>query len=119
MRVLPDAAAGAGAPLPVTPRLIEREALLARLADSWREGGRLLLPASTSARRLARAALRRSAGRLGLPARWRVSGLSVISANRRSPPGPALHSLRFAQTVHGQRVLWSQIDVLVRGARWT
>jgi hypothetical protein len=74
------------------------------------------LPATTSARRLARAALGRSAGRLGLPKS--LAGVRLVR-DLRGPAGPAggrkLHTLRFAQTSGGRPVLWSQIDVLVGG----
>ena len=77
---------------------------------------KLGLPASTSARRLARAALRRVAPRLRLSRS--LAGIR-LERDLRTPPGPAgghsSHSLRFQQTFRGRRVLWSQIDVLVSG----
>ena len=78
------------------------------------------LPDSSPARRLARAALSRSAGRLGLPRS--LAGVA-LKHDLRVPPGPArglaLHNLRFQQTSGGRRVLWSQIEVLVAGREAT
>jgi hypothetical protein len=63
------------------------------------------LPASTSPRRLARAALSRSARRLGLPRS--LAGVR-LERDQRSPAGPAggleLHTVRFQQTSGGRRV---------------
>jgi hypothetical protein len=76
--------------------------------------GRLGLPADASSRRLARAALARHAGRLGL--RRSLRGLR-FTRSLRLPSGPAsaapLRSLRFRQTLGGVRVVWSKIDVAV------
>jgi len=74
---------------------------------------RLGLPASAPAPRLARAALRRSAGRLGL--RGSLRGLRLTSVQRAPdlPGARDLRTLRFRQTVGGLRVLYSQIDVAV------
>jgi Zn-dependent metalloprotease len=72
------------------------------------------LRAGTPSRRLARAALARSARRLGLPRSLR--GLRVARTRHvpRGPQGAAeLDLVRFQQTVRGVRVLWSQIDVAV------
>ena len=72
------------------------------------------LRASASPRRLARAALQRSARRLGLPRS--LAGVR-LAQDHRTPAGPAgasvLHGLRFQQTFSGRRVLWSQLDVVV------
>ena len=95
----------------------------ARGTESWTRTVQLRLspkqlglPASTSPRRLARAALSRSAGRLRLPRS--LAGVR-LERDQRAPAGSAvgvkLHSLRFQQTSGGRRVLWSQIDVLVSG----
>jgi hypothetical protein len=74
------------------------------------------LPASTSARRLARAALSRSARRLGLPRS--LPGIR-LQRDLRVPAGPAggraLRTLRYTQTAVGRRLLFSQIDVVVGG----
>jgi hypothetical protein len=89
--------------------------------DTWTQ--RLMLDLSpsdlglrsgASARTLARAALERNAGRLGLPGSLR--GLRVARAVH--APGGAqgageLELLRFQQTVSGVRVVWSQIDVAI------
>ena len=77
------------------------------------------LPASASPRRLARAALSRSAGRLGL--RGSLRGLRLVSADRAPRVAGArdLRTLRFRQTAGGLRVLYSQIDVAVVGASVT
>lgn len=64
------------------------------------------LGASTSPRRMARAALSRSAGRLALPRS--LAGVRLQS-DQRVPAGPSggveLHVLRFEQTSGGRRVL--------------
>jgi len=76
--------------------------------------GELGLPAGAPARELARAALERKAGRLGLPKSLR--GLRVAREQHVAPgsDGAAeVDPLRFQQTVHGARVLWSQIDVMI------
>ena len=75
---------------------------------------RLHLQADASPRRLARAALRRHARRLGLPRS--LDGVRLARELRLAGgPGGArdLHSLRFRQTVGGVRVVWSKIDVAV------
>ena len=71
------------------------------------------VPASAPAPRLARAALRRSAGRLGL--RGSLRGLQLRSVERAPdlPGARDLRTLRFRQTAGGLRVLYSQIDVAV------
>jgi hypothetical protein len=74
------------------------------------------LPADASVRRLAREALQRRARRVGLPPSLR--GLRFARELRLpgAPRGAAeLRSLRFQQTVHGLRVVWSRIDVTVTG----
>src|SRR3954449_3344728 len=72
------------------------------------------LPASTSPRRLARAALGRSARRLGLPRS--LAGIR-LQRDLRVSAGPAggraLRTLRYTQTARGRRLLFSQIDVVV------
>lgn len=77
---------------------------------------RLGLPAHASARRMASAALRRSARRLGLPRL--LAGVRLVR-DLHTPSGPAegvaLDNLRFEQTSRGRRVIWSQLDVLVAG----
>jgi PASTA domain len=74
------------------------------------------LPASTSPRRLARAALSRSARRLGLPRS--LAGIR-LQRDLRVSAGPAggraLRTLRYTQTARGRRLLFSQIDVVVGG----
>ncbi len=72
------------------------------------------LPARAPAARLARAALDRSAARLGLS---RSSGLRLVSRFRppRSAGGRELRVLRFGQTASGLRVVWSQLDVTIAG----
>jgi hypothetical protein len=89
-----------------------------RHADPWTHvmerpltARQLGLPASAPARTLARAAIRQSAGRLGL----RGSAAGVRFALEQTPRNrvPALRQLRFRQTVGGLRVLYSQIDVAV------
>ena len=78
----------------------------------------LSLPASASARRLAKAALTRTARRLGVPRSLR--GVRV-AGTRHVPVGPRgareLDLMRFQQTVRGVRVLWSQIDIAVASGR--
>ncbi len=75
----------------------------------------LSLPAGASAQRLAKAALKRTAGRLGL------RGVSLrLESRLRTPAGDgarALTQLRFQQTASSLRVIWSQIDVTVAAGR--
>jgi Thermolysin metallopeptidase, alpha-helical domain len=75
------------------------------------------LPRDAPARALARAALRRTAGRLGL----RASLRGVRLERDLRVPGRAgardLRLLRFHQTVAGVRVVWSQIDLTIAGGR--
>ena len=79
---------------------------------------KLGLPASTSARRLARAALRQSLG--GSRLSRSLAGVR-LERDLRTPPGPAGgHSVRkpaLSADRRGRRVLWSQIDVLIAGAK--
>ena len=90
-----------------------------RLLDRPLTAEQLGVPASASARTLARAALRRSARRLKL--RNSLRGLQLTSAQH-APDVPAarnLRTLRFRQTVGGLRVLYSQLDVAVVDASVT
>jgi thermolysin metallopeptidase-like protein len=81
-----------------------------RTVDRSLSARQLGLPASAPAKTVARAAIRRSAGRLGL--RGSVAG--VRFAGEQTPRGSDLRLLRFRQAVGGVRVLYSQIDVAVR-----
>jgi Zn-dependent metalloprotease len=78
--------------------------------------GELGLSSRAPAGRLARAALARHAGRLGLSRlrdRLRLASRTRLPA---SAGGRALRTFRFQQTAGGLRVVWSQIDVtVVRG----
>jgi Zn-dependent metalloprotease len=76
------------------------------------------LPVGASARRLARAALAREAGRLGLPRSLR--GVRVVRTQhvpRAAGGAGELDLLRFQQTAGGLRVVWSQVDVTVAAGR--
>ncbi|MGH2989683.1 MAG: hypothetical protein ACRDMA_07435 [Solirubrobacterales bacterium] len=76
--------------------------------------GELDLPAGAPARELARAALERKAGRLGLPRSLRGVRLARELNVPAGPQGASeLDLLRFQQTVRGTRVVWSQIDVTI------
>jgi hypothetical protein len=80
---------------------------------------RLGVPRRAPAAVIARAALARYAGRLGLR-----SSLRGLRLDRELPVpaqagGRALRQLRFQQTVRGVRVVWSQIDVTVAAGKVT
>ena len=69
-----------------------------------------------SARELARAALERKAGRLGL--RGPASGLRLVERPApRTPHANRLQLLSFQQTAGGLRVVWSEIEVAISGRR--
>jgi hypothetical protein len=89
-----------------------------RIATERYTPERLGLARDASVRQLARAAIDRSAGALGLRSR---TGITFASELQPSPaPGAhALHMLRFQQTAGGRRVLWSEIDVAVSGGKVT
>jgi Zn-dependent metalloprotease len=75
------------------------------------------LPARVAPPRLARAALGRVAGRLGL--RESLAGLRLAGEQRVPAANGAreLRLLRFRQTVGGLRLVWSQIDVTIGAGR--
>jgi hypothetical protein len=85
-----------------------------RTLDVGLSAADLDLPTGAPARELARAALERKAGRLGLP-----RALRGLRLDREQPiPGDQdgaseLEILRYHQTVRGARVVWSQIDVTI------
>src|SRR4051812_20581648 len=87
-----------------------------RTVDLQLSPRQLGLPASSSPRRLARAALSRSARRLGLPRS--LAGLR-LQRDLRGSAGPsggqALRTLRYTQTAAGRRLVFSQIDVVIGG----
>ena len=85
-----------------------------RTVDRQLSAAQLGVEAGASPRTLARAAIDRSAPRLGLersPRGLRFAGEQATSRD--------LRVLRFQQTVGGLRVLWSAIDVAVSGDRVT
>lgn len=75
------------------------------------------LRAGAPARSLARAALSRDARRLGLPRSLRGVRLVRTLSAPAAPGANRLSVFRFEQTVHGKRVLWSQIDVTVAAGK--
>jgi hypothetical protein len=113
-------AAGAAAAIPdasgaTAPQLKDRaDAGWTRTLDVDLTPRRLNLPADVAPRRLARAALKRHAPRLGL--KPSLNGVRV-ARELRLPAGPEgaapLRSLRFQQTIGGVRVVWSKLDVAV------
>jgi hypothetical protein len=70
------------------------------------------LPAGTGPSRLAGEALQRLAPRLGLP-----RSLAGIRVEENQPLGGGTARLRFQQTAHGRRIVWSQIDVMISKGR--
>ena len=100
-------ATAAAADSPSTPRK------WTRLLDHRLTAKELGLPVSASSRTFARAALRRSAGPLGL--RGSLRDVRLLSTQRAPRVAGArdLQTLRFRQTAGGLRLLYSQIDVAV------
>jgi Zn-dependent metalloprotease len=96
-----------------TPRADAAGSQWARSIDTPRTPAQLGLPADASPRRLAVAALARSAAKLAPTGR--LGGLRVVG--QPAPLGDHGHGLRFRQTTGGLRVLWSDLAVVEsRGA---
>lgn len=92
--------------------------------DAWSKNMRVDLDAAglglrpgASSSALAKAAIARSRGALGL---GRATGLRLAVSDSSSGSqggGAPVKTLRFQQTVGGRRVLWSELDVVVSGGR--